>query len=378
MTKPGYTRDSLLKCVLQDVYDDKCKVLIFNDSTSLKIRRIIEDLRQMIPEGSNYSKNQYMMCHGEDAEATVAEIDKRTDGNRLPLLIVNDPKRLMHAYSHEKDGWYTVSVDACIGSPDISSIVKGIEEENNLIDLPMTREVANEYAKILWDMDGADFTLDKPFEVGKNRSPFYIYAELFMGYPELRDKVLDDFAGIAEGLEYDIIASGETRGIPFAQGLAKMLDVPFLYVRKHMKKNNRSRIECMREADVKNKRVLFVSDTIGYGDSTLDFADGIRDIGGTVKDCIVVFDRLQGAKERLKDKHIDLYPLTNTDTLINVGIEEGYISIPEFSEVSLYQRDEEEWHIRNGFEYHKPAKPQKHYLTHKTGNVNHRRFLDAD
>ena len=30
-------------------------------------------------------------------------------------------------------------------------------------------------------MDGADFTLDKPFEVGENRSPFYIYAELFMG-----------------------------------------------------------------------------------------------------------------------------------------------------------------------------------------------------
>jgi len=383
MRKAHYSRESLLKYILDDINDNKCRVLLFNDSTSFKINRIIKDLILVLPEEGRYKYNHFGCSCQKDVAEVVNDIEKKFNTDSSGLFFVNDSTGRIDSYlckitsKIDSPKWYSVSVDSCLGAPDISSIVQSIEMNNDSLNFPLGREIAKEYAEIFWKADAVDFNLDNPFEVGKNRSPFYIYAELLTGYPQLRDRLLDDFKTIAQDLEYDIIAGGETRGIPLSSIFGDRLKVPAAYVRKEMKKNMRSRIECMKEYDINHAKVLFVSDTISYSDSTLDFIKGIRKTGGTVKDCIVVFDRLQGAKERLKEQNINLISLTDIDALIDVGLEEGYISIPEFSGVSLYRRDEKQWHKRRGFEYHEPVNPKKHYLIPETNNVNHRRFLDV-
>jgi len=358
MRKPSYTKESLIKCLLSDIEENKCRMMFFNDSTSFKIKEFIEAIRQKIPEESKYKRNGSLMCNNIDSpEKQIEDVEKTMQEKNFELMFINDPNGRVYSnlseinLSRKFSGLYSVAVNACIGTPDIDSIVGNIEEKNNSGNFPLSREMAREYAEILWHSEAVDFTLEDPFYVGENRSPFYIYSEMMIGHPRIRNKLLDDLVSIAGKLEYDIIAGGETRSMPFSSHLAERLSAREIFVRKKIKKNMRSRIECLPENYVRDETVLFVSDTIGYGDTTFDFINAIRKAGGSVKDCIVICDRLQNASQKYKKSNINLIALTNVDSLIDVGVEKGYISVPEFSEIMKYRNNEEEWHKRRGFSY---------------------------
>lgn len=356
--EPYYTKETLLQHLLDDIDENKCRILLFNDSTSFKIRNFIDDIKEKIPENSQYKNNGYLKCTSTDnPEKFIADIEKTMQDKDLKLMFVNDPEGyiksslLIDDSSGKTPRLYSVAVNACIGAPDIDSIVEDIEIENAPHNFPLPRDIAKEYAEILWESEAVDFTLEEPFSVGRNRSPFYIYSEMMIGHPKIRNKLMDDLELIAGNLQYDIIAGGETRSMPFSSHLAERMNAKEIFVRKYMKKNNRSRIECLSENDVRGARVLFVSDTIGYGNTTFDFISGIHSMGGIVKDCIVVCDRLQSATQNFRNHNINLITLTDIDSLINVGVEKRYISVPEFSEVMQYRKNEEEWHKKRGFCY---------------------------
>ena len=358
MKKPSYTKESLLNCLLSDIEENKCRMMFFNDSTSFKIKEFIENLRERIPEESKYRSNGYLMCNSIDSpEKQIENIEKNMQEKDLQLMLINDSNGKVYSnfaeinLSQKFPGLYSVAVNACIGTPDIDSIVGEAEEYNAPLNFPFQREMAREYAEILWDSEAIDFTLEEPFFVGKNRSPFYIYSEMMIGHPRIRNKLLDDLVSIAGNLEYDIIAGGETRSMPFSSHLAERLSAKEIFVRKNIKKNMRSRIECLPENYVRDEKVLFVSDTIGYGDTTLDFINAIHQAGGSVKNCIVICDRLQNASQKFQKSNINLIALTDVDALIDVGVEKEYISVPEFSEIMQYRNNEEEWHKKRGFSY---------------------------
>ncbi|MEA3515346.1 MAG: hypothetical protein U9R34_07740 [Nanoarchaeota archaeon] len=358
MKKPSYTKESLIRCLLSDIEENKCRMMFFNDSTSFNIKNLIEDVRQRIPAESEYKQNGYLMCNSIDnPEKQIEDIEKTMKEKDLQLMFINDPHGKVYSsltdinLSRKFSGLYSVAVNACIGTPDIGSIVVKVEEENAPVNFPVQRDMAREYAEILWSSEAIDFTLEDPFYVGKNRSPFYIYSEMMIGHPRIRNKLLDDLVSIAGKLEYDIIAGGETRGMPFSSHLAERLSAKEIFVRKNIKKNMRSRIECLPENYMRDEKVLFVSDTIGYGDTTFDFINAIRQAGGSVKNCIVICDRFQNASQKFQKSNINLIALTNIDTLIDVGVEKGYISVPEFSEIMQYRNNEQEWHKKRGFCY---------------------------
>ena len=358
MRKPSYTKESLIGCLLSDIEENKCRIMFFNDSASFKIKEFIEEIRQKIPEESKYKHNGYLMCNNIDSpEKQIEDIEKTMQEKDFELMFVNDPNSIVYSnlveinLSRKFSGLCSVAINACIGTPDIDSIVEKVEKENYSSNFPIQRDMAREYAEILWHSEAIDFTLEDPFYVGKNRSPFYIYSEMMIGHPRIRNKLLDDLVSIAENLEYDIIAGGETRSMPFSSHLSERLSAREIFVRKNIKKNMRSRIECLPENYLRDEKVLFISDTIGYGDTTLDFINVIRNVGGSVKNCIVICDRLQNASKKFQKTNINLIALTNIDTLIDVGVEKGYISVPEFSEIMKYRNNEEEWHKRRGFCY---------------------------
>ena len=86
---------------------------------------------------------------------------------------------------------------------------------------------------------------------------------------------------------FDVIAGGETAGIPFAALLAERLALPMAYVRKKPKGYGRNaRIEGpMGEGD----RVLLVEDLATDGGSKLSFVEAIRETGATCGHTAVIF-----------------------------------------------------------------------------------------
>tara|TARA_B100001123_G_scaffold219137_1_gene247285 strand:+ start:77 stop:574 length:498 start_codon:yes stop_codon:yes gene_type:complete len=86
---------------------------------------------------------------------------------------------------------------------------------------------------------------------------------------------------------FDAVAGGETAGIPFSAWIAELLDLPMLYVRKQPKGFGRNaRIEGTLQ---EGNRILLVEDLATDGGSKINFIEALREAGGDVRHCFVIF-----------------------------------------------------------------------------------------
>lgn len=122
-------------------------------------------------------------------------------------------------------------------------------------------------------------------------SPVYVDARKILSYPDVRALVMDSLTDKARDLiarhTINVIAGGETAGIPYAAMLADRLNLPMIYIRKKPKDFGRGR---QIEGDLpENARVLLVEDLMSFGSSKKVFLDALAHAGATVPALAVVF-----------------------------------------------------------------------------------------
>ncbi|MCK4826010.1 hypothetical protein KA005_60240, partial [bacterium] len=106
------------------------------------------------------------------------------------------------------------------------------------IDKHVSKRTSELAALMLWDAEAIMVNLDEPFKlVSGNYSPIYVNCRRVISDPTF----MSMFTAIAqliwkrEGIQVNVIAGGETAGIPFAAYLARSLSIPMVYVRKSKK-----------------------------------------------------------------------------------------------------------------------------------------------
>ena len=142
--------------------------------------------------------------------------------------------------------------------------------------------VAVETAKMLIEARAILFSDGEPFTFTSGmRSPVYTDMRKIIAFPRIRSRLVD-FAidTIERDIGYaalDVIAGGETAGIPFAAWIADRLSLPMQYVRKKPKGFGRNaRIEGeVREG----ARALLVEDLATDGGSKVGFVEALRESG---------------------------------------------------------------------------------------------------
>lgn len=199
----------------------------------------------------------------------------------------------------------------------------------------------------LWQLGAVKVNIDKPFKLTSgNYSPIYINCRQLISSPAFLDVFTGAIRIICEhrGVEFDVVAGGETAGIPFAAYTARAFGKPMIYVRKEVKQHGiSSRIEGALDL---NSRVLLVEDLITDAGSKTRFIFAIREAEASVSDVMVVFDRLQGGKGALAEVDATLHSLTDIDATLGVAEEIASISAAELSSVKQYLRSPAEWHRR--------------------------------
>jgi len=161
--------------------------------------------------------------------------------------------------------------------------------QNTFPDRKTTAELT---AKMLWEIGAVHFSSAEPYTFTSGlKSPVYIDCRRLISYPRIRAAVSD--FGVATVLrdagfeKYDVIAGGETAGIPYAAFMAERMGLPMIYIRKKPKGFGRN---ARIEGDLKKgSRVLFVEDLTTDGGSKISFADAIREAGAEVTDTFSVF-----------------------------------------------------------------------------------------
>ena len=153
-------------------------------------------------------------------------------------------------------------------------------------------DIAKITAKILIDTESVLFRPEDPFVLTSGKkSPIYVDCRKLIAFPAERQQLMKmggdvlKSAGIADS--FDVVAGGETAGIPYSAWIADVLNKPMAYVRKKPKGFGRgARIEGNISQD---DNVLLVEDMTTDGGSKVSFVEGIRQAGAKCNHCFVVF-----------------------------------------------------------------------------------------
>ena len=219
-------------------------------------------------------------------------------------------------------------------------------------------EVSKKVAEMLLSTQSIAVYQEKPFVFVSGRiSPVYIDCRKLLSFPAEREYIVTALAKMAEteiGLDkIDVVAGGETAGIPYASFVAHMIKKPMIYIRKQPKGyGGTKQIEGILEA---GRRVLLVEDLITDGLSKLRFNIGIRGAGAKMTHCLCVFDyasdRLNQheGKVNLAKNDIALHVLANWDDVLDTGLAKNYFSAEQKNQIVDFLKDAENWGRKMGF-----------------------------
>lgn len=208
-------------------------------------------------------------------------------------------------------------------------------------------------ARILLDIKAVNFRPEEPYILTSGwASPVYIDCRKLISYPDERNKMmelavanLDNDIGFEE---IDVVAGGETAGIPYSAWIAQITDKPMLYVRKKPKGFGRN---AQIEGDLgEGSQVLLVEDLATDGASKVTFVNALREAGAVVTDAFVVFfyGVFSGALEALEKDGITLHYLATWHDVLEAAEAGDYFPAESIEGVREFLKDPVAWSKASG------------------------------
>lgn len=234
-----------------------------------------------------------------------------------------------------------------------------VRPDLELIRSVMSGNLAETVAAVLWQIGAIKVSLGdlRPlFKVdeGRNYSPIYIDVKGLTAYPSVNDFVLSSAALMVRNVEFDAVCGIESGSISIAANLAQKLAKPMFYARRTRRFPEASPFEGIKRHELFRKRVLLVDDTLVHGWTKARVISEIREWGGRVDTCFVIFDRQQQGSMDLEWAGVRLLSLTDRDAGLSGKIprEISFLTDEEYAEVTEYFHDPAAWHARRGLQFH--------------------------
>ncbi len=203
-------------------------------------------------------------------------------------------------------------------------------------------------ARHLLDIEAVHLRPEAPFTLTSGRqSPAYVDCRKIISFPKARNALMDmavDCLDQAIGLDQiDVLAGGETAGIPFAAFLAERTSKPMVYVRKKPKGFGRgAQIE---GAFAEGARVILIEDLATDGGSKMLFVKALRDAGAVCQHTFVVFfyGIIQGALEALAKEDLALHHLATWHDVVAEAEASGTLDGARLAAVKRFLEAPEAW-----------------------------------
>jgi orotate phosphoribosyltransferase len=286
-----------------------------------------------------------------NAESYALLGSERELGHFHVIYDIDETRLAIELNEDEADKFYRLMRDQRIITPDLG-----------LIRRVMSGNMAETVAAVLWQIGAIKVTLGdlRPlFKVdeGRNYSPIYIDVKGLATYPAVNDFVLSSAALLVRNLEFDVICGIESGSIAIAAVMAQKFSKPMFYARRARRYPEASPFEGIKSHELFRKRVLLVDDTLVHGWTKTRVIREIREWGGRVEACFVIFDRQQQGSTDLEQAGVKLDSLTNRDAALSPKIprEISFLTDEEYDEVARYFADPGAWHTARGLSFHEPA-----------------------
>lgn len=174
-----------------------------------------------------------------------------------------------------------------------------------------------------------DFTLKSGI-----RSPIYLDLRLVISFPNLLKTIASLLLEISRDLSFRRIAGIPYTALPIATAFSLLSGKPMIYCRKESKNYGTARqIEGIWEP---GDEVLVVDDLITDGGSKFETFSVFEREKLVIAGCVVLIDREQGGKERLKNAGYQLFSIISIFEILDRMKALSKISISEYDTIQLF------------------------------------------
>ena len=205
-------------------------------------------------------------------------------------------------------------------------------------------DIATKIAQWLLQINAIQLRPQNPFTWSSGiLSPIYCDNRITLSYPEIRKALVQAFTEAAKEFDtFDLVSGVATAGIPHGALLAYEMNLPFAYVRSKAKEHGqKNQIE---GRILPGQRVLVAEDLTSTGGSSLSVVDAIRKSEAEVVGVLAIFSYgFDTAAKSFEAANCPLHALSNYDTLLQIAVNQNYISADDLAALSAWKIAPEQW-----------------------------------
>jgi orotate phosphoribosyltransferase len=210
--------------------------------------------------------------------------------------------------------------------------------------------MSNLVAEKLIDIESVQFSFNNYFTLTSGlKSPVYVDCRKIISFINERDYIMNEAVNYFKknNLEFDLVAGGETAGIPYAAIISEKIKKPMLYVRKKSKGFGKNQqIEGNFKSDDK---AILIEDLATDGGSKVIFVEAMRKAGLTVKDIFVIFyyDIFNFESSVLAKLNVKIHSLCTWKDIISVMEKRNLFNKNDIYNLKEFLLNPDEWRKKN-------------------------------
>jgi orotate phosphoribosyltransferase len=179
------------------------------------------------------------------------------------------------------------------------------------------------------------------------KSPIYCDNRQLLGFPQVRNQIIEALAAQSQALAPTLIAGAATAGVPWAAMVADRLGLPMAYVRPTPKNHGMGRQ--VEGPLAKGHRVVLIEDLISTGMSSLKCAEALRAEGAEVPAVLALFSYgLPLAEAAFTTARIELAVLSSFEVLAAEAEARGILDIAGRAALKDWRSDTVAWSRAHG------------------------------
>lgn len=210
-----------------------------------------------------------------------------------------------------------------------------------------------ETARLLLDIKAVNFRPEEPYMLTSGwASPVYIDCRWVISFLDARRRIIEMGAELLREStdldSVDMLAGGETAGIPYSAWLSESVSKPMLYIRKKPKGFGRNaQIEGSMPEGAK---VLLIEDLATDGGSKINFVEALRTAGAKVEDILVVFfyGAFPGAEQTFEKMGVKLHYLATWADVLQAATDGNDFPEETLAGVRAFLEDPIKWSADHG------------------------------
>jgi len=160
------------------------------------------------------------------------------------------------------------------------------------------------------------------------RFPYYIDLRKIISQPQIFQQVVNAYAQILSGLQFDRIAGIPYGALPTATGLSLRLNYPMIYPRKEVKAHGTRRV--IEGNFEPGETVVVIDDILISGKSAIEGAEKLESQNLNVEDIVVFIDHEKGVKDYLKSQGYRAHSVLTISEINQTLYEAGRISEEQY------------------------------------------------